>query len=270
MIELSRELSITGVLIDEEGNPVRAAVGALKLDDAGRPIPRRGTDPGIWAKTDDQGRWELTGLPPGRYEVETVQIPLTRLGSWGLGEVEIRIAWPDGSPARERAEPLFVRIVPDDREVPSTIWPPIDAAAGKTTPLTDLPTGRYRVYAWSEDGEWVSPPRRVDVVEGESATATLAMEAGGTLLPKLPPPESRAKDGEFRLTDARGVRLAVAWLDLVPTTLSALGPLPAGLVRVELLSGGSPVATGEVVVEPGRRTEVLLSRDPQLIAWTFE
>ena len=367
VIELSRGLSITGVIIDEEGNPVRAAVGALKLDDAGRLIPRRGTDPGIWAKTDDQGRWELTGLPPGRYEVdyggvkfrhvdrssvvcsagdrnvvvvvhracalhlvlldeaartapigkftiiltdreaksrridvgkgdarivlyglpadvysvrvmgtryetadlrgvrlqrfdevETVQIPLTRRGSWGLGEVEIRIAWPDGSPAGERAEPLFVRIVPDDREVSSTNWPPIDAAAGKTTTLSDVPTGRYRVYAWSKDGEWVSPPRRVDVVEGESAAATLAVEAGGTLLPKLPRPESLAKIGEFRLTDSRGVRLAVAWLDLVPTTLSALGPLPAGLVRVELLSDGSPVATGEVVVEPGRRTEVLL------------
>jgi len=68
-LSLEKGLRISGVLLDEERNPVPSAVGALRLDARGNRIPRRGNDAGLFSRCDEMGRFEITGLTPGKYEV---------------------------------------------------------------------------------------------------------------------------------------------------------------------------------------------------------
>jgi len=368
VMQLGRGRSISGVLVDEDGNPVRSSVIALRLDESGRIVPRKGTGPGLWSRCDVHGQFEITGVPPGRYRVEhsgvnhlhvegssTVcsagdsglelvvhracaldlhlvdrtsksaaqgrfavhltdrsantrsidstsprvvirglrageytlrvsspryetfhrsrlildrpgrshpfEITLTRRGEWGVGQIQVHLAWPSETPGGAERPELRLRLVPrkPDTDAQSN-WPPRDSVPEDGIVLSRIPVGEYRIYAWTEDFRWVTRQKIVDVRDGETVSVSIRLVRAGEVRPRFSPSgEMPDLSGlTMVLTDERGIRLSVAWLDRLPATTDVVGLLPAGRVTVKLLSGESVVAAGDGVVRPGEKTEVFL------------
>ncbi len=67
VLTLDKGLSISGVVRDEAGNPVRAGVHAIRLDTNGRVVAGRGI--GLVGLCDSEGRFEVWGLEAGRYRI---------------------------------------------------------------------------------------------------------------------------------------------------------------------------------------------------------
>ena len=364
---LTKGLSISGVLLDEDRNPVGSSVLALRLDDSGRIVGRKGTEPGLWARCDDAGRFEITGVPPGRYrvahsgvnhlkvegssvvcsagdsglelivqracgleihlvdaasgeapegkvtihltdeladsrkvettipkavirglragtyslrvsapsyethevlglrlsrlgDIEVLEVPLDRRGEQRLGDVEVRLEWPDEFPDAQGRPELLVRIVRDEPETEGSDWPPRRFPPGDRLTLSGISAGAYRLYAFSLDGRWVSPPVEICVNGGVTESAMLTLERGGEIVPKmdLSGPAAEGSDLSLLLFDDRGILLSVAWLDRIPVRLASLGPLPRGRITARLFAGDIPVASGTAFVESGKRTELRL------------
>jgi protocatechuate 3,4-dioxygenase beta subunit len=81
-IRLARGGSITGRVLDDQGDPiVRAQVTAVQRRNMGGTWRLVSTGSGAYASTDDLGQYRLYGLPPGAYYVSAAySIPTMRLG----------------------------------------------------------------------------------------------------------------------------------------------------------------------------------------------
>jgi hypothetical protein len=220
--------------------------------------------PGIYSIRLSTPRYEtvtLEGIRIDRLgETTTVEMSLERVGGWGLGTVDVAVAWPEALAERSDRPRLWVRIARCSEGGDGTRWPPRELEPESEVTLPKIPEGTYRLYAWTQDNAWVARPVLLEVRARVHVRANLKLERAGRIKPEL---EARTilghvENAALALFDPSGRRLSVAWLDRIPLSMGTLGPLPGGRFTVVVLSGDARVLSVDAEVVPGKTVFVRL------------
>jgi protocatechuate 3,4-dioxygenase beta subunit len=205
-VTLRRALAITGVLLDGEGTPVpETRVSA--------------TAPGRWVRpvmTDGTGKFRLTGLEPGTYDLEARVLRESKVGlvasarcAAGATAVELRLARPEG-----QASGLLVRVVgADGKPVPRASVRVVFGERGSSS--TTAENGLAIVDVSGRDGGLVgatviaSGPRSIAGQPLPFGAATIGPLLGGEVEVEVRLPAEKVVTGVVKDPDGKPVRGAV-------------------------------------------------------------
>jgi hypothetical protein len=180
-IGLTRTATISGQVVDDQGNPLQGAniVAVVRRGIDSAPLYTRSGGPG---HTDESGKYRLHGLPPGQYSVAVVPFgeasgfaPVFFPGSSSPGEaqffelkpgettasVNLRVATVEtrsisgkvsGMPADASADRAAVALVTRDGLLVAVSG--ATAGADGAFVLRDVPPGEYQLIAWIPFAGW--------------------------------------------------------------------------------------------------------------------
>ncbi len=237
--QLDRGASMAGVLRGPDGEPVadmRVAVEIELSDSATGYYTRYSRDD----RTDQEGRFSITALPPGAYtprvwsttfelcDVQEITVPAADVelcGVW-LGRATLRVVKPDGTPL----------------EGTLWYWRPTEYAGSRVTSHDELKDGRLTIENLHEEPEeilfvpdgFVAFRRSVSAAPGETLDlGTHVLDPGVALRGQILAPDGQPAAGaSVSVLNAGGVADEEGRFELTP--------VPRGRVHVDVKLDGQP------------------------------
>lgn len=295
-------LQLGGHVRASDGSAAVEAFIALLAPDADESEEAQPHTPPLYhGYTDDQGRFALSDLPPGPYRVLlthpsappktfALELPVAGEVAWELapplpelpalpelarGAFAGRVRLPETLAAPESAQlqgfEVVLRPAAGTPLLAGATERRVTTAADGRFELGEVVLARYEVEVlppWARGGSWPILARGASEVGGGQAGFELTLDVGA-LAGELNEAEGRPLAGALVRVGALEARDAVGEPQLWPPCVTD----PAGRFRVELLPAGrylvhlragSAARDVEVVVEPGRVTNVPLdAMDPR-------
>ncbi|WP_437738405.1 carboxypeptidase regulatory-like domain-containing protein [Sorangium sp. So ce1335] len=205
-------LSLRGRVVDREGVPVRAAVQAMPVDRGGMPS-------GAFGQSEDNGRFVLRGLLPGKHRVmarsddhvppEPVEVDLVDERAPEVTLVMDSGGSIQGTVTDEDRRPIAGAEVTAMSQQPGWGGPPSRSLADGTFVIKGITPGEYRVWA-TQAG---MPMRRPGQAAGDAPGVAVTVKAGSTARVSL---VVERQDGEIRgrVVDESGGPVADAFVDV--------------------------------------------------------
>ncbi len=218
LIVLRTPSELTGTVVDSLGRPVEDAavrLHSVTLSDVWESflIPPRLAE-GFRARTDDEGRWTIRGVPPfgsARVELEDPRFvseakelrltarptPSATLVAYPGASLSGRVVYEGGAPAAGVA----VMAQAQDLEATASAWAEAMTTADGSYQLTGLSDGVFNIFVEEPSGEWVAA-----ALEGVAASAPMTVELAELVL-------TRGAIVKGTVTDAKtGEALSGVWV----------------------------------------------------------
>jgi protocatechuate 3,4-dioxygenase beta subunit len=256
------------VRVATTGDPI---TGARVAATVGRPLPWVPEAGAVVSQTDSDGRFRMTGLPPGGKDLRVVA-PGYRLARQASAEAvgEVRVLLARGGASIEGAivdpegyavEDALVRAEPDQGEAPAAVR---SDAAGRFV-LASLEPGRYTIVARAE-GFAPTLAHDIELAEGRTARVPLRLWPGAAVTGRLVAGRGEPATGTASFAQLDGSPVPWSVLGLLTDAADAGGrfriaAVPSGTHLLEVQGEGHAPLQRDVRVG-GRDVEVDLGDIP--------